>query len=49
MEIGGRQGGKSEMEASYFGMNAIMFKNTQNVMCVLMTMIYPYLRTRISV
>jgi hypothetical protein len=31
MEIGGRQGGKSEMEASYFGMNAIMFKNTQNV------------------
>jgi hypothetical protein len=30
MEIGGRQG-KSEMEASYFGMNAIMFKNTQNV------------------
>ncbi len=31
MEIGGRQGGKSEMEASYFGMNAIMFQNTQNV------------------
>jgi hypothetical protein len=31
MEIGGRQGGKSEMEASYCGMNAIMFKNTQNV------------------
>jgi len=31
MEIGGRQGGKSEMEASYFGMNAIMFKLTQNV------------------
>lgn len=31
MEIGGRQGGKSEMEASYFGMNATMFKNTQNV------------------
>ncbi len=31
MEIGGRQGGKSEMEASYFGMNAIMFENTQNV------------------
>lgn len=31
MEVGGRQGGKSEMEASYFGMNAIMFKNTQNV------------------
>jgi len=31
MEIGGRQGGKSEMEASYFGMNSIMFKLTQNV------------------
>lgn len=31
MEIGGRQGGKSEMEASYFGMNAIMFKLTQNI------------------
>lgn len=31
MEVGGRQGGKSEMEASYFGMNAIMFANTQNV------------------
>jgi len=31
MEIGGRQGAKSEMEASYFGMNAIMFQNTQNV------------------
>lgn len=31
IEVGGRQGGKSEMEASYFGMNAIMFKNTQNV------------------
>lgn len=31
MEIGLRQGGKSEMEASYFGMNAIMFKLTQNV------------------
>lgn len=31
MEIGGRQGGKSEMEASYFGMNATLFKNTQNV------------------
>lgn len=31
MEIGGRQGGKSEMEGSYFGMNAIMFKLTQNV------------------
>jgi hypothetical protein len=31
MEIGGRQSGKSEMEASFFGMNAVMFKNTQNV------------------
>jgi len=31
MEVGGRQGGKSEMEASYFGMNSIMFANTQNV------------------
>ena len=31
MEIGARQGGKSEMEASFFGMNAIMFKLTQNV------------------
>ena len=31
MEIGGRQGGKSEMEASYFGMNAILFKLTQNI------------------
>jgi len=31
MEVGGRQGGKSEMEASYFGMNSIMFENTQNV------------------
>ena len=31
MEIGLRQGGKSEMEASYFGMNALMFPNTQNV------------------
>ncbi len=31
MEIGGRQGGKSEMEASYFSMNSIMFENTQNV------------------
>jgi hypothetical protein len=31
IEVGGRQGGKSEMEASYFGMNATMFKNTQNV------------------
>ena len=31
IEVGGRQGGKSEMEASYFGMNAITFENTQNV------------------
>lgn len=31
MEIGARQTGKSEMEASFIGMNAIMFKNTQNV------------------
>jgi len=31
MEVGGRQGGKSEMEASYFGMNATMFRNTQNL------------------
>lgn len=31
IEVGGRQGGKSEMEASYFGMNAITFRNTQNV------------------
>jgi hypothetical protein len=31
IEIGGRQGGKSEMEASYFGMNATLFQNSQNV------------------
>lgn len=31
MEIGARQTGKSELEASYFGMNAILFRNTQNV------------------
>ena len=31
IEIGARQGGKSEFEASFFSMNAIMFKNTQNV------------------
>lgn len=31
MEIGARQGGKSEMEASYFAMNATLFRNTQNV------------------
>ena len=31
IEVGARQGGKSEMEASYFGMNATMFSNTQNL------------------
>ena len=31
MEVGGRQSDKSEMEASYFGMNATLFRNTQNV------------------
>lgn len=31
VEVGARQGGKSEFEGSFFGMNAIMFKNTQNV------------------
>lgn len=31
IEVGGRQGGKSEMEASYFAHSAILFKNTQNV------------------
>lgn len=31
MEVGGRQGGKSEMEASYYGMNATLYENTQNV------------------
>lgn len=31
IEVGGRQSGKSEMEASYFGMNSTMFKNTQNI------------------
>jgi hypothetical protein len=31
IEVGARQGGKSEMEASYFGMNATLFSNTQNV------------------
>lgn len=31
IEIGGRQGGKSEFEASYLGWNAILFANTQNV------------------
>jgi len=32
MEVGARQGGKSEMEASYFGMNSTIFENTQNLM-----------------
>ncbi len=31
MEVGLRQGGKSELEASFLAYNAIMFKNTQNV------------------
>lgn len=31
VEVGGRQGGKSEMEASYFGMNATLFEHTQNL------------------
>lgn len=31
IEVGGRQAGKSEYEASFFGMNATMFRNTQNV------------------
>lgn len=31
IEVGARQSGKSEMEASYFGMNATLFQNTQNV------------------
>lgn len=31
IEVGARQGAKSETEASYFAMNAIMFRNTQNV------------------
>lgn len=31
IEVGGRQGGKSEMEASYLGYNAILFEHTQNV------------------
>ena len=31
MEVGGRQSGKSEMEASYFGMNSTIFENTQNL------------------
>lgn len=31
IEVGARQGGKSEFEASFFGMNSTMFKDTQNV------------------
>ena len=31
MEVGGRQSGKSEMEASYFAMNSTIFENTQNL------------------
>lgn len=31
MEVGGRQSGKSEMEASYFGKNSTIFENTQNL------------------
>jgi hypothetical protein len=31
IEVGGRQGGKSEFEASYLGWNAILFQHTQNV------------------
>lgn len=31
IEVGSRQGGKSEMEASYFGMNATLFRDTQNL------------------
>lgn len=31
IEVGGRQGGKSEFEASQFGYNATLFRNTQNV------------------
>jgi hypothetical protein len=31
IEVGARQGAKSETEASYFAMNAILFENTQNV------------------
>ena len=31
IEVGGRQGGKSELEASYLGWNAILFQHTQNV------------------
>lgn len=31
IEVGARQSAKSETEASYFGMNATMFSNTQNL------------------
>ena len=31
IEVGARQSGKSELEASYFGMNSTLFSNTQNV------------------
>lgn len=31
IEVGGRQGGKSEMEASYLAWNATLFQHTQNV------------------
>lgn len=31
IEVGGRQGGKSELEASYLGWNATLFQHTQNV------------------
>jgi hypothetical protein len=31
VEVGARQGGKSEFEGSFFGMNSTMFKDTQNV------------------
>jgi len=31
IEVGGRQGGKSEMEASYLGWNSVLFKHTQNI------------------
>lgn len=31
IEVGARQGGKSELEASYLGWNSTLFKHTQNV------------------
>lgn len=31
IEVGARQGAKSDTEASYFTMNAVLFENTQNV------------------